>query len=110
MLLKAVGVVMMADGALFAMAALPMLNTIAYRSLRDQSLFAAHLLVGALLLTSGRMLLVRKAASFAAATLVAALIVAAIETTRFDWLALALRAGYTTFALAVLYRTTLPKT
>jgi hypothetical protein len=122
MLLKAVGAVMMVDGVLFAMAALPVLNTFVYRSLRDQSLVVAHFLVGVLLVTSGRMLLTGKITSgvvsgkrhptsfFIASTLVAALIVAAIESTRFDWLWLAGRALYTALALAVVLRITLPKT
>ncbi len=123
MLLRVIGIVMMLDGVMSAMAALPLVNTFVYRSFRDQSLVVAHFLIGVLLVLSGRLLLSEKRhrVSFSekrhpmsflpAATLVAAFVVACVETTRFDWPALALRAGYTVFALAVLwYRTTLPKT
>jgi len=110
MLLKAIGIVMMLDGVLSATVALPKIDTFVYRSWRDQSLVVAHFLVGALLLLSGRLLTSGKGARLGAAALLAALVVAGIETTRFDWPALLLRAGYTAFALAVLYRTTLPKT
>ncbi len=113
MLLRAVGVVMMVDGVMSAMAALPMINSFVYRSWRDQSLVVAHFLIGALLLLSGRLLLTekrRRVSFLGPLTLVAALVVACIETTRFDWPALALRVGYTVFGLIVLYRTTLPKT
>jgi hypothetical protein len=81
-----------------------------YRSWRDQSLVAAHFLIGALLILSGRLLTSGKGARLGSAALLAALVVAGIETTRFDWLALAGRAAYTVAVLAVLYRTTLPKT
>ncbi len=110
MLLRLVGIVMMLDGVMSAMAALPMLNTFAYRSLRDQSLVVAHVVIGALLLLSGRLLMRGSGARLGAATVSAVFVVACIETTRFDWPALALRAAYTVFALAVLHRTTLPKT
>ena len=110
MLLKVVGVVMMLDGVMSAMAALPMVNTFVYRSLRDQSLVVSHFVIGALLLLSGRLLMQTRGARLGAAAVSAALVVACIETTQFDWPALVLRAGYTVFALAVLYRTTLPKT
>ena len=121
MLLKVVGVLMMLDGVMSAMAPLPMLNTFIYRSFRDQSLVVAHFVVGALFLLSGRLLFSEnrdrelfrnnsRSLFWGASTLVAALIVAGVETTRFDWLALVLRVGYTVLALAVLYRTTLPKT
>jgi len=120
MLLKALGIVMMLDGALSAMSALPKISTFVYRSWRDESLIAAHFLVGALLLLSGRLLFGNRdrelfrnnsrSLFLPGSTLVAALAVAAIETTRFDWPALALRVAYTVIALAVLYRTTLPKT
>ena len=121
MLLKVVGIVMMADGVMSAMAAMPMVSTFIYRSLRDQSLVVSHFLIGALFILSGRLLLSEKRPGLfsekesrshflAMATVVAAFVVACIETTRFTWPALALRAGYTVFALAVLYKTTLPKT
>ena len=111
MLLKAVGAVMMVDGVLFAAAALPTLNTFAYRSLRDQSLVVAHFIVGVLLLLSGRLVFSgRTLFLLAASSLIVALAVAGIETTRFDWLGLVLRTGYTAFALMVLFRTTFPKT
>jgi hypothetical protein len=124
--LKTVGALMMLDGVLSAASVLPMLDTFAYRSFRDQSLFVAHVLIGALLLLSGRLLLRKdeigtssganesrsrfRSRFLPVATLVAALVVAVIEATRFDWPVLVLRIGYTAFALAVLYRTTLPKT
>ena len=113
MLLKAIGVLMMLDGVLSAMASLPMLDSIVYRSLRDQSLLAAHFLVGALLLLSGRLLLAQKRdrdsfrgnesrSRFPAATLVAALVVSGLEVTRFDWPVFAARCAYTLAAIAVL--------
>lgn len=110
MLLKVVGIVMMLDGVMSAMAALPMVSTFIYRNLRDQSLVVAHFLIGVLLLLAGRLLMSGKAARLGAIVVSAAFVVACVETTRFTWPALALRAGYTVFALAVLYRTTLPKT
>lgn len=110
MLLKLVGVVMMLDGVMSAMAALPMLNTFVYRSLRDQSLVVAHFVIGALLLLAGRLLMQGRGRQIGVGAVSAALVVACVETTRFDWPALVLRVGYTVFVLAVLYRTTLPKT
>jgi hypothetical protein len=110
MLLKLVGLVMMLDGVMQAMAALPIVSTFVYRSLRDQSLVVAHFVVGALLVLSGRMLMSGRGARLGAAAVAAAFVIACIETTRFNWTALALRTGYTIFALAVLYRTNLPKT
>jgi hypothetical protein len=110
MLLKTLGVVMMLDGVLSAMSALPKLDTFAYRSWRDQSLIVAHFFVGALLLLSGRLLTTARSARIAYAALLAALAVACVEGTRFDRLTLAVRAAYTAVALAVLYKTTLPKT
>ena len=110
MLLKAVGVVMMLDGVLSALPALPKVGTFFYRNWLDQSLILAHFVVGALLLLSGRLLISRRAVQLAPAALLAAFAVTAIETTRFDWPALVFRGGYTLFALAVLYRTTFPKT
>jgi hypothetical protein len=116
MLLKAVGAVMMVDGVLFAMAALPVLNTFVYRSLRDQSLVIAHFLVAVLLVTSGRMLLSadkrdrdsfsknESRSLFALVALVSALAINAFELTRFDWLGFALRAVYTTAVLFVVFR------
>lgn len=126
MLVRVVGIVMMLDGVMSAMAALPMVNTFVYRGFRDQSLVIAHFLIGALLVLSGRLLFAGQRAEnqhreffsrnnsrcyfLGGATLVVGFVIACIETTRFNWPALALRAGYTVFALAVLYRTTLPKT
>lgn len=112
MLLKLVGIVMMLDGVMSAMAALPMLNTFVYRSLRDQSLVVAHFVIGALLLLAGRQL-IRDRDSFSgnesrslfpAATVVAVLVVSALEVTRFDWPAFALRCAYTIGVLIVLLR------
>lgn len=110
MLLKLAGLVMMLDGVMSAMAALPFVNTFVYRSLRDQSLVVAHFVVGALLVLAGRLLMSGRAARLGVVAISAAFVIACLETTRFDWPALALRAGYTVFALAVLYRTALPKT
>ena len=101
---------MMLDGVISAMTVLPLIETFVYRSLRDQSLVVAHLIVGTLLLLSGRLPMSGKCARLGSAAILAALVVAAIETTRFDWPTLALRAGYTALALVVLSRTTLPKT
>jgi hypothetical protein len=111
MLLKATGIVMMLDGVLSAMSTLPKLDTFFYRNWRDQSLVVAHLLIGALLLLSGRLLLKRDRDSFSenktgtlfqSATLVAALVLSGLEVTRFDWPALVIRAGYTAVVLLIL--------
>jgi EamA domain-containing membrane protein RarD len=110
MLLKVIGIVMMLDGVMSAMAAMPMVSTFVYRNLRDQSLVIAHFVVGAFLVLSGRLLMSNKAGRLAAIAVSAAFVIACVETTKFNWPALALRAGYTVFALAVVYRTTLPKT
>ena len=115
MLLTAVGVLMMLDGVMTAAAVLPMFNTLVYRSLRDQSLFAAHLLIGALLLLSGRLLLSRKRdrdsfsrnesrSLFPAATLVASMVIGGLEVTRFDWPIFAISSVMTLGAIFVLLR------
>jgi hypothetical protein len=115
MLLKAVGVLMMLDGVWLAAAVLPMLDTLVYRSLRDQSLFAAHLLIGALLLLSGRLVLSQKRdrdsfprnesrSLFPSATLVASMVLNGLEVTRFDWPILAVHSVFTLGALFVLLR------
>ena len=110
MLLRVVGIVMMLDGVMSAMAAWPLVCTFAYRNLRDQSLVVAHFVIGALLLLAGRLLMQGKGSRLGVAAISAMFIVACVETTRFNWPTLALRAAYSVFALAVLYRTTLPKT
>ncbi len=136
---KVLGVAMMVDGVMQAMAVASLMSTIADRDLRDQSLFAAHLMVGAALIVSGRMLLSvngrAKARPYAPAiaqnphaepreyvglsfssavpvlALVAALVLSLIEATWFDWIGTAVRAAYTAIALAVLAQsTTLPIT
>jgi len=101
---------MMLDGVMSAMAALPLVSTFVYRNLRDQSLVVAHFLIGALMVLAGRFLMSNKGARLGAIAVSAALVVACLETTVFNWPALALRTAYTVFALIVLYRTTLPKT
>ena len=109
MLVKAVGIVMMLDGVMSALLAAGALDTFIYRSLRDQSLAVAHFLVGAALLLAGRLLMQGKGSRLGVAAIAAMFVVACVETSRFNWPALALRAAYTVFALAVLSRTTLPK-
>ena len=116
MLLKAVGVLMMLDGVLSAASVLPMLDTLVYRSLRDQSLFVAHLLIGALLLLSGRLVFASRKRDrdsfrgnesrslFSAAILAAALVLSGLEVTRFDWPTFALRCLYSLLAIVVLVR------
>lgn len=110
MLIKVVGIVMMLDGVMLAMAALPMLNSFVYRSFRDQSFVVAHFVIGALLLLAGRQLIRDRdsflknesRSLFAPATVVAVLVVSALEVTRFDWPAFAFRCAYTVAALVVL--------
>lgn len=115
MLLTAVGVLMMLDGVLTAAAVLPMLDTLVYRSFRDQSLFVAHLLIGALLLLSGRLVLSRKRdrdsfsrnesrSLFPAGVLAASIILGGFEVTRFDWSSFAIRSTLTLGAIFVLLR------
>jgi hypothetical protein len=112
MLLKALGVVMMLDGVLSALPALPKIGTFFYRSWLDQSLILAHFIVGALLLLSGRLLVKRDRDSFPenkigslfpSATVVAALVLGGLEVTRFDWPVFAIRAGYTAVVLSILF-------
>ena len=109
---KALGLAMMVDAAMQAMDAAGLMSTIADRDLRNQSLFAAHLVVGTALMFSGR-------TTFSSAmhrttpvlVLVAALVLSVIEATWFDWTGTAARAAYTAVALVVLVRsTTLPIT
>lgn len=117
---RAVGVVMMADGVLQAMGVASLLSTIADRNLRDQALFAAHIVVGAGLVFAGRQLLYvgpsfRSAASGVAKAppyvLVAALLLSLVEATWFNWIDVVMRAVYTVVALAIVLRnTTLPTT
>ena len=116
MLLKAVGALMMLDGVLSAASVLPMLDTLVYRSLRDQSLFVAHLLIGALLLLAGRLVLASQKRDrdsfrekesrslFPAATLVASMVIGGLDVTRFDWPIFALRCAYSLLAIVVLLR------
>lgn len=117
---RLVGIVMMLDGALQATGVTAVMLTILDRSLRDQGLFVAHLVVGAGLMWSGRSLygdgqaevdrstvLVRASASL----LLLALVISLVEATWFDWIGCAIRAVYTLVALAVVLRkTTLPTT
>jgi len=115
MLLTAVGVLMILDGVLTAAAVLPMVDTLVYRSLRDQSLFAAHLLMGALLLLSGRLVLTQKRdrdsfsrnesrSLFPVVTLVASMALGGLEVTRFDWPVFAVSSALTLGAIIVLLR------
>ncbi len=117
---------MMIDGVMQAIGVAGLLSTIVDRSLRDQSLFAAHLVVGAALVFVGRALLstgpseyvgssfssaIRGGAKAPPYVLIAALLLSLIETTWFNWLDLAVRAIYTVVALALVTRkTTLPTT
>src|SRR5690349_17651320 len=110
MLIKVAGVALMLDGVLSAMAALPKIDTFIYRSLLDQSLAVAHIVNGALLLLVGRLIFNERPSRLAVAPVIAAFAIAAIETTRFDWLWLVGRGVYTLVVFAVLVRTTLPKT
>lgn len=110
MLLKTIGIVLMLDGVMSAVAAAGAIDTFVYRSLRDQSLVVAHILLGALLVLAGRQLWAGARRTVAAPAVLAMLVISAVEATRFDWLGLAVRAAYSAVVLAVLYRTTLPKT
>jgi hypothetical protein len=120
---RLVGVAMMVDGVLQAMGVAGLLSTIADRSLRDQALFAAHIVVGAGLVFAGRTLLsseyvgpslssaVRGGAKAPPYVLIAALLLSLIETTWFNWIDVVMRAVYTVVALAIVLRkTTLPTT
>ena len=114
-LVKAVGVLMMLDGVLSAAAVLPMVDTLVYRSLRDQSLFAAQLLMGALLLLSGRLVLSQKRdrdsfsrnesrSLFPAAVLALSMAMGGLEVTRFDWQIYVISSVLTLGAIFVLLR------
>jgi hypothetical protein len=118
---------MMVDGVMQAMRVAGVVPSIAYRDLRDQSLFAAHLIVGAGLLFASRAVYVGRAGfdwrpsrsgrptyvsdRIPVAFLLAALAISLIEATWFDWIGTAVRAVYTAAAVFVLLRrTTLPMT
>jgi len=120
---RIIGLTMMIDGVWQAMAVSAVLSTIVDRSLRDQSLAAAHVIVGAALLFAGRQVYVGPNFSSAkiggtevppyvrSLPIVAALAVSLIEATWFDWVGTAVRAVYTVIALVIVFRkTTLPTT
>ena len=103
---------MMVDGVLQAMGVSGLLSTLAYRSVWDQLLFAAHIAVGAALLVAARMLFGDGANTrVAVGALLGALFVGLIETTWFNWLDVVMRSLYTVVALVIVLRkTTLPTT
>ena len=103
---------MMIDGVWQAMSVAAVLSSIADRDWRDQALFVAHILIGAGLVFTGRVLLAGEARTAApASVLIAALLLSFVETTWFNWTDVALRAVYTAVALVIVLRkTTLPTT
>lgn len=108
---KLVGAALMIDGVLQAMGVAGVVSTIVDRDLRDQFLFAGHLMVGAVLVLGGRMLFAGSQRRALALPLVAALLLSVFETMWFNWIGLVGRAAYTSVALIVLLRkTTLPTT
>jgi hypothetical protein len=110
MLLKGVGIALILDGAMSAMVAAGSIDSFVYRNVRDQALVIAHFVVGALLALSGRQLVSASRSGLAIPAVVAALVVAALQATRFEWLGLVERAAYSAVVIAVLYKTTFPKT
>ena len=105
---RVVGLAMVADGALQALGVADVLPSLLDRSLRDQALVAAHVLVGAGLAFLG---IHRTASKASAIVLLGALAIALVETTWFNWTGTVLRGLYTAAALYVVTRrTTLPTT
>jgi len=119
---RLLGIAMMADGVLQAMGVAGVLSTLGDRSLRDQILAAAHVVVGVALLSAGRSLSASAAAGpighvgpsvprYLLPALLAALILSLFETTWFNWTGAAARAVYTALALVIVFRkTNLPTT
>ena len=109
---RVLGFAIMIDGVLQALGVAGLLSSIADRDLRDQTLFALHLIAGAALVFVGRVLMSNgDAAKLGPAVVVGALLLSIFEATWFDWVGTVVRALYTVVALFILFRkTTLPTT